>query len=222
MKYFVHIEDWVAWTADSAFVIPPAHALDARSVEPILPRMLRRRLNATGRAACEAVALLDDGNNQPLIHASRHGDVSSSLNMLQGLNAGDPVSPASFSMSVHNAVLGVYSIASQHHGPTLALGACGNEFDALINEARGYLACGHDSVIALLSEGDIPLAYQPYTESPAHPCVIAFKLTNNSGAPLPDYPACNPVRPTPLDIISWLAWDRAQLTSQQNRYPEHP
>ena len=222
MKYFVHIEDWVAWTADSAFVIPAAHALDTRSVEPILPRMLRRRLNATGRAACEAVALLDDGNNQPLIHASRHGDVSSSLNMLQGLNAGDPVSPASFSMSVHNAVLGVYSIASQHHGPTLALGACGNEFKALINEARGYLASGHDSVIALFSEGDMPLAYQAYTESPAHPCVVALKLNKNSDARLLSGPADAPARPTPLDIINWLSRDGAQLTSQQNRPLEHP
>lgn len=221
MKYFVHIEDWVAWTADSAFVISPAHALDIRSVEPVLPRLLRRRLNATGRAACEAVALLDDGNDQPLIHASRHGDVSSSLNMLQNLNAGDPVSPASFSISVHNAVLGVYSIASQHHGPALALGACGNEFDALINEARGYLAAGHDSVIAVFSEGDVPLAYQPYTESPAHPCVVALKLTNSSGARLQGYPTSIPARPTPLDVINWLDREGAHLTSRQNWRLEH-
>lgn len=215
MKYFVHIEDWLAWTADPDFQIRPGHALDERIAEPVLPRLLRRRLNATGRAACEAVGVLDDGNNQPLIHASRHGDVCSSLEMLQALASGEPVSPASFSMSVHNAVLGVYSIARQHHGPTLALGASGHEFDALIDEAQGYLASGHSSVIAVFSEGDVPLDYQPYTQSPACPCVVALKLSSQTGRQLQCTPASSPARPTPLELIHWLGQDGARLASRQ-------
>lgn len=221
MKYFVHIEDWLAWTADPAFAIRSGHALDERMAEPVLPRLLRRRLNATGRAACEAVALLDEGNDQPLIHASRHGDVSSSLEMLQELDSGEPVSPASFSMSVHNAVLGVYSIARQHHGPTLALGASGHEFEALISEAAGYLASGYNSVVAVFSEGDIPLSYQPYTESPACPCVVALKLSHQTGARLHSTPAGTPARPTPLEIIDWLNQDTAPLTSRLQWQREH-
>lgn len=220
MKYFVHIEDWVAWTADPDCQIRPGHALDERIAEPVLPRLLRRRLNASGRAACEAVALLDEGNDQPLIHASRHGDVSSSLEMLQDLASDNGVSPARFSMSVHNAVLGVYSMARGHHGPTLALGASGYEFDALINEAQGYLACGYSSVIAVFSEGDVPLDYQPYTESPACPCVVALKLTAQTGIPLQNAPTSNLARPTPLDIIHWLNQDDAIMASRQQWHQE--
>ncbi len=222
MKYFVHLEDWIAWTADSGFAIRPGHALHERLGEPVLPRLLRRRLNATGRAACEALSLVDDGNGQPLIHASRHGDVSSSLNMLQALNGGEPASPASFSMSVHNAVLGVYSIARQHHGPTLALGACGNEFDALIDEARGYLASGQSSVIALFSEGDIPQAFESHTQSPAHPCLVALKLTVNRGSRLLSAPSTAPARPTPMDVIHWLSQDGARLNTRHSWQLEQP
>ncbi|HDZ56554.1 MAG TPA: hypothetical protein ENI17_13510 [Pseudomonas xinjiangensis] len=215
MKYSVHIEDWVAWTADSGFSIRPGHALTERLGESILPRMLRRRLNATARAACDAASLLDEGEGVPLIHASRHGDVSSSLEMLQGLEAGDPVSPSSFSMSVHNAVLGVYSIARHHRGPTQAISACGYEFDALITEAAGYLATGQQAVIAIFSEGEIPGPFQAHTEFPPCPCVVALRLTGETGQRLMSEPASEPERPTPLQVINWLNQDDAQLTSRQ-------
>lgn len=220
MRHFVHIEDWVAWTADSAFTIRPGHALHERLVDSAVPRLLRRRLDVTGRAACDAIAVLDDGKGQPLIHASRHGGVSSSLDMLQGLHDGDAVSPSSFSMSVHNAVLGIYSIASQHRGPTLALGACGNEFDALINEARGYLAAGQDAVVVLFSEADIPQSIKAHTESPDFPCLVALKLTASSGSRLQNEPSSAPARPTPQDVITWLNEDGARLCSQQSWHLE--
>ena len=220
MRHLVHIEDWVAWTADSAFTIRSGHALHERLGESVLPRLLRRRLDVTGRAACDAIAVLDDGKDQPLIHASRHGGVNSSLEMLQALQDGDPVSPSSFSMSVHNAVLGVYSIARQHRGPTLALAACGNEFDALINEARGYLAAGQDAVIVLFSEADIPQSIKAHTESPASPCLVALKLTASGSSRLMNEQSPTPARPTPVDVINWLNQDGAQLSSRQHWYLE--
>lgn len=220
MRHFVHIEDWVAWTADSSFTIRPGHALHERIGESVLPRLLRRRLDVTGRAACDAIALLDESKDQPLIHASRHGGVSSSLDMLQALQDGDPVSPSAFSMSVHNAVLGVYSIARQHRGPTLALGACGNEFDALINEARGYLAAGQDAVIVLFSEAEIPQSIKAHTEYPASPCLVAMKLTASGGCRLLNEQLAAQARPTPLDVINWLNQDGAQLSSQQSWHLE--
>lgn len=220
MKYPVHIEDWVAWTADPGFSIRPGHALTERLNESILPRMLRRRLNATGRAVCDAASVLDDGAGSPLIHASRHGDVSSSLEMLQGLESGDPVSPSSFSMSVHNAVLGVYSIARQHRGPTQALGACGNEFEALITEAAGYLATGQHAVIAIFSEGEIPLPLQSHTESPPCPCVVALRLSSETGQRLLAEPTVAAARPTPLQVIDWLSQDDTALIARHRWFLE--
>ena len=215
MRHFVHIEDWVAWTADSAFTIRSGHALHERIGESVVPRLLRRRLDVTGRAACDAIAVLDNRKDQPLIHASRHGGVSSSLDMLQALQDGDPVSPGSFAMSVHNAVLGVYSIATQHRGPTLALGACGREFDALVNEARGYLAGGQEAVIVLFSETEIPQSIKPHTRYPAFPCLVALKLTSGGGSSPMNDTSTAPACPTPLDVIRWLNEDGAPRVSQQ-------
>ncbi|QJD59180.1 beta-ketoacyl synthase chain length factor [Pseudomonas sp. gcc21] len=221
MKCPVYIEDWVAWTADSEFSIRPGHAVAERQGESMLPRMLRRRLSATGRAVCDSASVLDDGSGVPVIHASRHGDVSSSLTMLGALEAGDPVSPSSFSMSVHNAVLGVYSIARQHRGPTQALGACGNEFEALIAEATGYLATGKQAVIALFSEGEIPQSLRSHTEFPPCPCVVALRLTAGTGQRLLSEPASSAQRPTPLQVIDWLSRDVASLTARQRWFLEH-
>ena len=102
--------------------------------------MLRRRLDDTGRATCDILRELDPEAGLPLVHASRHGGTADTLAMLENLQGGHPVSPARFSMSVHNAILGVHSISQSHHRPLQALGACGDEFDALLYESFGYPA----------------------------------------------------------------------------------
>ncbi len=169
-----------------------------------LPAMLRRRLDGAGRATCEILSALDPDANYPLIHASRHGDATHTLNMLEALAQGDPVSPARFSMSVHNAVLGVHSIAARHYRPMQALGACGHELDALLCEAQGYLMEGHAAVVVVFSEGSVPSAYRGHTQSPEGPCAVGLRLSWGAGKKLVASDIPHPAYPTPLDVIAWL------------------
>lgn len=216
MSQSLHIEDWAGWSAAArSQPVDPAHNLDARIETPLLPAMLRRRLDKAGRATCEILALLDKRADCPLVYASRHGDVTGSLGMLSDIARAENLSPARFSMSVHNAVMGVYSIARKHHGPIQALGACGDEFEALLREAQGYLAAGHDAVVVIFSEGEMPPEYASHIEHPGAACVVGVRLTADRGLRLASSKSQPPSCPTPLDVIAWLESPRAVLAARQ-------
>lgn len=211
MSFSLHLEDWRGWFADQAGLNPaPRHRISAQPGSA-LPAMLRRRLDATGRATCDILGVLDPNADLPLVHASRHGDATHTLEMLEALERGEPISPTRFSMSVHNAVLGVYSIAQQHHRPIQALGACGDEFDALLHEAHGYLVEGHSAVVVVFSEGPLPSAYDGRTEHPGTACAVGMRLTLSTGQRLMASHSEHTAHPTPLEVISWLNGDAPYL-----------
>lgn len=215
MPFSLHLEDWRGWLADEAAPISdPGHRISAQPGST-LPAMLRRRLDATARSTCDILGALDPEAEFPLVHASRHGDTTQTLSMLEALQRGESISPTRFSMSVHNAVLGVHSIARHHHGPLQALGACGDEFDAILYEAQGYLMEGHPAVIAVFSEGPLPLAYHGHTQHPGTPCAVGMRITLNSGRGLRATNAVCPAHPTPLDVIAWLDGETPYLEGQR-------
>lgn len=201
----LYLEDWRGWLpSERGHTVPRQRQIDARPGTS-LPPMLRRRLDEPGRAVCDLLAALDPEARHPLIHASRHGDTRHTLAMLEELVAGAPLSPTRFSMSVHNAVLGVHSIARQHHRPLQALGACGQEFEALMTEAAGYLAEGHSAVVVVFAEGPLPEAYADHATHPGHPCAVGLRLAR-SGETRLSLDATQPTAaPTPATVIDWLA-----------------
>lgn len=215
MSFSIHLEDWRGWIAAEATPTPdPRHRISAQPGND-LPAMLRRRLDSAGRATCEILAALDPGSDFPLVHASRHGDTTRSLAMLEALQRGEPISPTHFSMSVHNALLGVHSIARQHHRPIQALGACGDEFDAILEEAKGYLVEGYQAIIAVFSECVLASAYHGCTEHPGIPCAVGLRLTLNTGQALLSSDPAHPTHPTPLEVISWLNGDSPYLEGRR-------
>ncbi|MFG6177067.1 beta-ketoacyl synthase chain length factor [Halomonas sp. THAF12] len=213
----LYLKDWRGWLpGDLGSAVPTERQIDERPGSS-LPAMLRRRLDETGRAVCDLLAALDPEARCPLIHASRHGDTRYTLSMLEELTAGNSLSPTRFSMSVHNAVIGVHSIARQHHRPLQALGACGQEFDALMTEAAGYLAEGHDDVVAVFSEGPLPEAYAGHTTHPGHPCAVVLRLSRSEGERLIAEANGASDAPTPEDVIDWLAGRRSSLAQRWRR-----
>ncbi|GAB3342927.1 beta-ketoacyl synthase chain length factor [Chromohalobacter beijerinckii] len=213
MSSSLQIESWYAWSA-----APVSCAGDERhdiaslsDLEP-LPPLLRRRLDQAGRATCQILRRLDPEAACPIVHASRHGNTSLTWGLLTELNDGNPLSPGRFSMSVHNAVLGLHAIARDHRQPLQALAACGDELDALFDEALGYLAEGYPAVIAVFSESALPEAYQGLTSHPAAPCVVGMRLAASPDQSIADRPFAHTLsllfgdnaQPTPLDVIAWL------------------
>jgi len=197
------------------FVLDNRHDLGQRQgPEPPLPAMLRRRLDMTGRAVCDVLSLLDPEHSCPIVHASRHGDVNSSLMMLQALAANEPLSPAKFSMSVHNAVLGVHSIARHNKRSMQALAACGHELDAILLEAAGYLLEGHAAVLAVFSDGALPEVFAQQGSGPATASCVGMRLSLTHGRALNVAAGEGCAEPTPIEVIRWLA-QGGQLQARQ-------
>ncbi|MFC0266681.1 beta-ketoacyl synthase chain length factor [Kushneria aurantia] len=190
---------------------------DERPAAAAVPAMLRRRLTPMGRAVCELLSELDIGAGEvPILHASRHGDGHRPLDMLDTLAAGEPLSPARFGLSVHNAVLGVYSIAAGNHTSMAAIAAAGEEFEALLAEARGYLAEGCDSVVLVLTDSPVPARYR--IDAPEYPAAVALQLSlrDQPGSRTLTSEPRDSAEPAPITVAQLVDWltDGAALATR--------
>src|SRR3546814_5162872 len=78
----------------------------------------------------------------PLVFISRHGETPRTFEILKDLAADQPLSPTQFSLSVHNAVIGLWSIMRGETSEMTALAATGDGLEHGVLEA-----------VALLNEG---------------------------------------------------------------------
>ncbi len=182
----LYLHRWCAWLPERAGENTPAGVItDEKPPAASVPALLRRRLTPLGRAVCTLLGEMGahEQPDMPVLHASRHGDGHRPLDMLDTLFEGEPLSPARFGLSVHNAVLGVYSIAFDNYASMAALSAAGEEFEALLSEARGYLAEGRDRVMLVLTDSPVPERYRIQTQAPQHPSALLMVL---SLSPAPD------------------------------------
>ena len=121
-----------------------------------MPPLLRRRADPADRLGLEVAFRLAPSARIPTVFASRHGQVARSVSMLQARNAGEPASPMDFSLSVHNAAAGQYSIAKGDRSPSSSLSSRGESFTAALLEAQGMVLEGHDEVLVVMSDSMPP------------------------------------------------------------------
>jgi hypothetical protein len=82
--------------------------------------MLRRRAGFLSKMALEvAYQCLGEQIDVPTVFCSRHGEAARSVDLLLDLAKGEPLSPTSFGLSVHNATGGLFSIARRDHANAL-------------------------------------------------------------------------------------------------------
>lgn len=202
----ITLQDWRAWQPGRPPHDDPRLSVEERPRGASVPAMLRRRLNGPGRAVCDMLTALDPEGSRVLLHASRHGDGERTLEMLYALSENTPLSPARFGMSVHNAILGVHSIASGNRRSLQAIAAAGAELAALFSEARGYLADGEPEVILVFSDAPVPERFAAQVAEPTDTAAVALRLASHDGRALEVGEATSlPGRaPQPGDVIRWL------------------
>ena len=133
------------------------------------------------------------------VFASRHGDVARTTPILEDLARGLPPSPTLFSMNVHNAVAGVWSIARRDPSPSVSL-ACGPETFGwgLLEAFSLHAATPAHPVLFVYGEAPLPLPFSQFAdqELPLHavalliglPASLRLVLTREpggAGAPAP-------------------------------------
>lgn len=104
---------------DEGFFAVTVGKAEVDFVEPLL----RRRLSRLARGAFHCANRVSPEGDVRFVFASRHGEADRTLAILQDLAAGEEISPSRFSMSVHNAVPGLWSILRQNHAPSAAIAA---------------------------------------------------------------------------------------------------
>lgn len=173
-------EDWDAWARGERTIggddVPPLREM---------PAMLRRHAGPLGRMACEvAYRVLDGASSVPMVYASRHGDAARSVELLTDLAERAPLSPTSFSLSVHNAVAGLFSIARHDRANIVALSAGEASAAHGVIEACGLLAEGAPEVLLVVVETAIPPVYHAFDDIHSLPFAWAWLVTAAQDAPV--------------------------------------
>lgn len=171
-RMHVPLARWACWPApgDAAAQVTPR----ADFLEPAM----RRRVSALARSALQVAH--DCAGHLPsvrIVFASRHGELGRTTQMLLELAEGQELSPMAFSMSVLNAVAGVYSIATQDRAPATAVSAAEGTFGMALLEAGMQWADDPGSPVLLLY-ADEPASpvYGPVDGDLAGPLALALLL----------------------------------------------
>lgn len=166
-------QEWQAWAAAPA--CPQGEATPALAE---MPPMQRRRLEPLGRLALQVAwrCQPEPEPEVPLVFASRHGDIRRTFEMLEGLAAGEPLSPTHFGLSTHNAIGAQYSIARGLRGNYTAVSAGTSTVEAGVADALGLLAEGAPAVLLVAYDGPTPAAYEAYQDEPRCPWAWAWRI----------------------------------------------
>jgi len=170
-------DKWRAWAREETSSLPDHEEVAAVSA---MPPLLRRRAHPLGRAALEVLyAPTLAYTDQPIVFCSRHGEISRSTALLQALAAEGRVSPQEFSMSVHNAIPGLFLIAKQRQAPVVSLASKDQLTLSGMIEALTLLAEGASSVILLFCDAPLPMLFRSFF--PDEPPCFAFALEMTAG-----------------------------------------
>lgn len=142
-----------------------------------MPAMQRRRLGLLGKMALEvAYECLGPHHDIPTVFCSRHGEVTRSVDLLRDLAQGEPLSPTSFGLSVHNAIGGMFSIVRGDTSNNIALSGGPSSVEHALVEACSLLADGEAAVLVVVYDCPLPAVYAGFQEKDAFPFAWAWMI----------------------------------------------
>jgi hypothetical protein len=168
------VADWQAWSQQPRLLDTSDSAPDVS----FLPAMQRRRLSRLARMAFSVGWPLAEGLEAlPLVFVSRHGETPRTFDILSDLGAGQPLSPTQFSLSVHNAVIGLWSIMRGETSEMTAVAAAGDGLEHGLIEACALLHEGAPAVLLVITEEQPPEAYARWIDDVPFPYAVGLLLT---------------------------------------------
>ncbi|WP_263143874.1 beta-ketoacyl synthase chain length factor [Pseudomonas sp. RIT-PI-AD] len=203
-------DDWRAWCAS------PCALADAQQQPDVgfLPAMQRRRLSRLARMMFHVAWPLADAQPPlPLVFVSRHGETPRTLAILSDLARGEPLSPTQFSLSVHNAIIGLWSILRGDTSEMTALAAEGDGLEQAMLDACGLLGEGAPAVLLVIAEETPPALYAGCIDDVPFPYAVALRLTPGDFWQLRLEPGSGPRAdwPHPLNLLRCLNGDQPSL-----------
>jgi len=153
-----------------------------------IPKMLKRRLTPLARMVfCAAIPCIDDKSSIPTVFSSTHGELAKSFKMMEMIEAGEEISPTAFSLSVHNAIAGLFSMAFKNKQQSTVVAPGEEGIAAAFIEALGLLEEGESQVLMVLYDEPLVDFYPaaPYKLTAKDSCAIALTISRTgSGVPI--------------------------------------
>ena len=148
-----------------------------------LPSRVVRRLSLMEKGVISCLlGLGDDLADTPVVLTSRYGPMNNTLNLLTAICEDETMSPTAFSLSVHNAAIGVASQLAGNRGAHTAISAGPQSLLFGLVECEGMLAGGVQQVVLLYSDCRLPGAYAHFDDNAAD-LQMAFLLTLSDDKP---------------------------------------
>lgn len=197
-----NIASWRAWApgldADEdcqAWLQAPRRLADNGEQPDVsfLPAMQRRRLSRLARMLFHVAWPLAEAHGPlPLVFVSRHGETPRTLNILADLARNEPLSPTQFSLSVHNAIIGLWSILRADSSEMSALAGDADGLEQGLLEAASLLGDGAPAVLLVVAEETPPALYAPFIDDVPFSYAVALLLTPGSDWQLSLQPGSGP------------------------------
>jgi len=180
LRSIAHVESWAAVICD-----PDGDRLlrlGACQDDTIIPAALRRRLGVYGRMAVSCGLSVTTERDSDIVFCSRHGDMELATRLLNDLAQHAPLSPAGFSLSVHNAVPGVMDLVRQSRTGHTAIAGGSQSLSAGITEAWTRLAERHEGAVSLVyADCSIRGLYAEFADASFGDIALAMTLTARTG-----------------------------------------
>ncbi|RKT24748.1 beta-ketoacyl synthase-like protein [Paraburkholderia sp. RAU2J] len=140
LHWTIPVGRWSSWPATASA------APDIGFIEPIV----RRRLSTLSKVALKVAHDCVAQDAVRVVFASRHGELRRTTDILRSISAGEPVSPTAFSLSVLNAMTGVFGIARGDRSAASAISAGAQTLGYALLEAHAQYATQSDSPVLLV------------------------------------------------------------------------
>lgn len=213
-------EDWQKWIEqgqDTNVLLPSDIDLS------FLSAIKRRRLSTIARLMFAAAwPLLSENTNCPVVFVSHDGEVNRSFKLWQSFVQQEELSPTAFALSVHNAIIGQWSLMRADMSESVAICAKYNGLEVGIVEALGLLDEGAQQVLVVVVDEPISLEYAVKAERAPFPLALALIVTKGQEINLtfiPDQSSdfSDQAKKTVNYYSSTLAWIVQQITTQSVR-----
>lgn len=169
---------WQQWAKSPHFERPDV----AIPKLDFIPMMQRRRLSKFARLCCYTLHHLGAGNQLQMVFVSRFGDLAKTDELIDNVIDQQPLSPAQFGLSVHNAVAGQYSIFTDNKLPSTTISAGVDSFHMGMLDAITRLEQSNDDeLIFVCTESITPKRYQPFIKEQQIEHSVAIVLSQSQG-----------------------------------------
>lgn len=179
-------EEWLEWSQSES--LRTDHRPDG--AEPDLEGVDSRQRRRLSRLT-EMLLYVADGvcaragitpSELPSVFASRHGEVETTVDLLEAIGRDGLISPMGFSNSVHNTASGYFGInADNHHGSHSVASGIDTFPQGLLDALALRRSAGTDSVLYVFGDILLPEPLDPWESDPPEEFAIGMVLGDASG-----------------------------------------